>query len=428
MQSPGLNCYALSLHTLYFLFSNAVCYVILVHENPIHQKENYVMRKYAVALLLSALVLSLSGCGKQKETSVDQNQTESQSSSMEQDSSQTQNVSPEQSSSVLFSAAEENSPDSAADSENADASQSDFSDRSASSNDVASTEEKSQNDSNFSFSDLKNLQFCFSSGAGGWATLMMIDADGSFSGEYTDSDMGDTGDGYPNGTLYQCIFEGNFTVPEKIDEYTYSMQIDKIDWEKEADSQEIKDGTLYQYTTPYGLEDAKNILLYLPGTPLAEIPEECKSWISTALFGTSGTELPFYVLYNENMQCGFSSYSIAESFEETLAYIEDTAASLEDSIENDPLTQAEYNEKTLELYELWDSALNTLWDTLKQTLDAETMNTLTAEQKDWITKKESEVEKSGAEFEGGSMQPMIQNSTAAEMTKDRVYELKELYL
>lgn len=32
----------------------------------------------------------------------------------------------------------------------------------------------------------------------------------------------------------------------------------------------------------------------------------------------------------------------------------------------------------------------------------------------------------GAEYEGGSMQPMVMNRKAAEMTKDRVYELLEL--
>lgn len=391
------------------------------------------MRKYTAALLLSGvLALSLCSCGKQKENSVDQNQAEKQNSSMEQDALQAPNLFPEQNSSVLSSTVEENTPDSAVDPENSDKNQSDLSNTSdipeeaISAKENARDNEESAND--FSFADLKNLQFCFSSGAGGWATLMTIDENGNFSGEYTDSDMGDTGDGYPNGTLYQCTFKGNFTAPEKVNDYTWSMQIGKIGWEKEAGGEEIKDGILYQYTTPYGLEGAENILLYLPGAPLNGIPEECKSWISSALFGMSGTELPFYVLYNESQQCGFSSYSMTESFEETLTYIEDMAASLEDSIENDPLTQTEYNEKTQELYELWDSALNTLWDILKQTLDANTMETLIAEQRHWIDQKETEAEKAGAEFEGGSMQPMIRNSTAAEITKNRVYKLMELYL
>ncbi len=361
------------------------------------------MKKYFTALLLFVIpMLSLYGCEKQKESSAEHSRSETQSMSAQQDSSQNQSAPAKQSSSAFSETAEENPPVSASVSENAE-------------------------DPRFSFADLKNLQFCFSGGAGGWATLMTVDENGNFAGEYTDSDMGDTGDGYPHGTLYQCIFEGQFTVPQKVNDYTYTMQIERIDWEKEADSKEIKDGVLYKYTTPNGLEDAENILLYLPGAPLEQIPGECKNWINPALSGTPGTELPFYVLYNESRQCGFSSYSMTENFEGTLSYIEDAAASLRDSIENDSLTQAEYNEKTLELYGLWDSALNTLWDTLKQTLDADTMEPLTAEQRDWIAQKEAEVEKAGEEYEGGSMQPMIRNNTAAEMTRDRVYELMELY-
>lgn len=42
----------------------------------------------------------------------------------------------------------------------------------------------------FSFADLQRLQFCFTSGAGGWCTLLAVRPDGSFYGEYHDTDMG----------------------------------------------------------------------------------------------------------------------------------------------------------------------------------------------------------------------------------------------
>ena len=41
-----------------------------------------------------------------------------------------------------------------------------------------------------SFTEFKNLTFEFSSGAGGWATQLSIHSDGTFAGEYFDSDMG----------------------------------------------------------------------------------------------------------------------------------------------------------------------------------------------------------------------------------------------
>lgn len=279
----------------------------------------------------------------------------------------------------------------------------------------------------FSFSDLAGLEFCFASGAGAWSTEMTVHDDGSFSGIYHDTDMGSAGDGYPNGTVYRCDFSGQFTQPVKINEYTYSMQIAEIDYVKEAGTEEIIDGVKYCYSEVYGLDDAKDILIYLPGAPLAELPEEFRSWVGYYdLSGTTDTELPFYGLYNETGQCGFSSYNVVENLKERMNYTEEEAASLENSIRNDSLTQTEYNEKTQELYELWDYALNDVWNVLKQTQDTETMNALTVEERDWIAAKEQAVDEAGAEYEGGSMQQMVRNQKAAELTKERVYELLKL--
>ena len=50
--------------------------------------------------------------------------------------------------------------------------------------------------------------FTFMSGAGGWSTVLTIHPDGSFSGNYFDSDMGDSGDGY-DATQYVSTFHGN---------------------------------------------------------------------------------------------------------------------------------------------------------------------------------------------------------------------------
>lgn len=100
----------------------------------------------------------------------------------------------------------------------------------------------------FSFAELQNYEFYFSSGVGAWATTMMINSDGSFAGEYYDSDMGVTGDGYPSGTQYYCAFQGQFAPPVKINEYTYSTQISAIRYENEVGTEEIKDGIRYIYT------------------------------------------------------------------------------------------------------------------------------------------------------------------------------------
>ncbi|MGN0335526.1 MAG: lysozyme inhibitor LprI family protein [Lachnospiraceae bacterium] len=279
----------------------------------------------------------------------------------------------------------------------------------------------------FSFADLKNIEFWFASGAGAWSTDLTIHADGSFSGEYHDSDMGDTGEGYPKGTRYLCNFSGQFTKPVKVNEYTYSMQIQDLSCDEEVGKEKIMDGVLYRYSEAYGLEGAENILIYLPGAPLSELPEEFRSWVGyNDLSNTTETELPFYGLNNEAKQYGFASYDIVENMKTSIGYTEERAAELENSIKNDSLSQAEYNEKAQELYELWDSDLNELWGILKRTKDAETMRALTVEEREWIEAKEQAAAKAGAEFEGGSMQQMVTYQKAAEMTKARVYELLEL--
>ena len=277
----------------------------------------------------------------------------------------------------------------------------------------------------FSFAELKNLQFCFSSGAGAWSTLLTIREDGSFSGEYHDSDMGVAGDNFPNGTCYKCNFYGRFTQPVEVNTYTYSVKIAEIAYEKEAGTEEIIDGIRYCYESAYGLENAENILIYLPGAPLDELPEEFRSWIGYYdLSRTTETELPFYALNNEAQQQGFTSYDIGESIQNRLTYMEEQSDALERDIqENASLTQADLNVKSQELYDMWDSMLNEVWETLKQTQDAETMEKLNVQEREWIAWKERQIREAGEEFEGGSLQPMVCAQKAAELTRERVYEL-----
>ena len=278
----------------------------------------------------------------------------------------------------------------------------------------------------FSFEQLQNLDFLFSSGAGGWGTTLQIHPDGIFEGQYHDSEMGSIGEGYPNGTMYQSNFNGQFTQPVKVNDHTYSMKIDTIHYEQVIGTEEIKDDMLYIYTDAYGLEEAENILIYLPGTPLAELSEEFRSWIGYYdLSATEDTELPFYALNNEAKEEGFAGYDIVVNVKETFQRTKEYTAILEQSINNDPLSQAELNEKSQYMYEEWDYVLNELWRVLKRTLDVDRMSELTEEQRAWIAEKDQAVADAGAEFEGGSMQPMAENLRAAEMTKERVNELME---
>ncbi len=288
------------------------------------------------------------------------------------------------------------------------------------------TESQDKEDT-FSFEHLKNRKFYFSSGAGGWGTFLLIRADGSFSGEYVDDDMGDVKEEYPNGTRYQAEFYGTFSQPVKVNDYTYSMRIQKISYRNEPETKEIKDGVRYCYSEAYGLDQARNILIYLPGAPLSELSEEFKSWIGFgAMMDLDTDRLPFYALNNETMQYGFFSSDIIEDAKQAVASAEEQAAVLEDSVKNDPLTQTECNEKAKQIYDLWDYALNMVWKSLKETKEADEMEELTVQEREWIAQKEEESKKAGESYEGGTMQSMAVSQKAAKMTKVRVYELLEL--
>lgn len=108
-----------------------------------------------------------------------------------------------------------------------------------------------------------------------------------------------------------------------------------------------------------------------------------------------------------------------------IAAAAEKAASLEEMLQNEPLTQTEMNETAGTIYTIWDDLLNNIWGMLRETLDEEAMAQLKAEQLDWIARKEAAVEEAGAEVEGGSMYPMVTNQKAAELTEERVYVLAE---
>ncbi|MBQ6893390.1 MAG: hypothetical protein IJN48_04215 [Clostridia bacterium] len=146
-----------------------------------------------------------------------------------------------------------------------------------------------------------HMDFVFLSGAGGWWTDLTVKRDGSFFGEFHDSEMGSVGDDYPNGTVYVCNFEGLFKNFEKVNEYTYSMSIDHIDTEHEVGSEWIEDGTLYIASEPYGLNDGYEFLLYTPDTPVNELPDDFKMWIRPA-----NETLDIYAIRNLTTDYGFS--------------------------------------------------------------------------------------------------------------------------
>lgn len=289
-------------------------------------------------------------------------------------------------------------------------------------------ESQQKENTEFGFANLSDRVFDFRSGVGAWSTELFIHSDGTFEGNHHDADMGSVGDGYPGGTLYFCNFTGKFDNLEKVDEFTYKMKLVSIEYEEEPEKKEIIDEVLYIYSTAYGLDDGEYFYLYLPNAKLADLPEEYRSWVGYYnLEKTTETVLPFYGLYNINTGDGFSSsvyekLSLSESIAMEISFAEESDAELRVKLQGDS-AQLDMNTTSEELFQTWDDTLNIVWKLLVSELDDTKMEALRAEEREWIDFKDAEVKAAGQEYEGGSMQPFAEAMRAAELTKERVYEL-----
>lgn len=182
------------------------------------------------------------------------------------------------------------------------------------------TENKLSEDAAYLFSVIKGWEFDFESGAGAWATTLQVDESGNFSGQYHDSDMGDVGEGYANGTLYLSSFTGRFTDVNKISDCIYEAKVEDLSYEEAPGTTKIVDGVRQIYSEAYGISGTDVVNLYIPGAKIAELPGEYVSWIEYLNFGVYvfgdyyldfPEELPFCGIYNPAEQRGFFSENVS---------------------------------------------------------------------------------------------------------------------
>ena len=113
------------------------------------------------------------------------------------------------------------------------------------------------------------MRLHFSSGAGGWQTVLDLQRDGSFTGEYRDSDMGSTGTDFPNGTAYLCAFEGRFGDFRTVDGSILTLTLEELTALTTEEEVWYEEGVRYIGSAPYGLVEGAVFLLYPPETPVA---------------------------------------------------------------------------------------------------------------------------------------------------------------
>lgn len=283
-----------------------------------------------------------------------------------------------------------------------------------------------ENTEGFTFADLAKYQFEFCSGAGGWSTDFTIDSDGHFSGEYHDSDFGDAGDGYENGTVYTSVFDGHFKDLTQVNDHCYRMTLADISYqENEFGKEEIKDGTKYVYSDAYGLTGTDTFLVYLEGTPVSEISEEVYYWLSMA--NDSDTELTMVALVNEGQEEGIYSYKRMSPLEDAQTTFESYKSSYEywtDEIDKAE-SQSEINDDSQKRYEVMDECLNYIWNLIKNDTDENAYQKILEEQRTWIADKEAKAKAASDEYGDGSAGTAAYYDKSAELTMTRCEELIE---
>lgn len=159
------------------------------------------------------------------------------------------------------------------------------------------------------------LELLFSSGAGAWRTVLTLNDDGSFSGFFSDSNLGETGKDYPNGTVYLCSFTGRFSAAEKTDIHSYPLTLEEVTSDRPGGEDRIEDGILYVNAGPYGLYNdhidgkmSRSFVLYTPDTPTEGLDEELLSWWPGRYEDAPPKTLSCYALYNVEAGTAFFTY------------------------------------------------------------------------------------------------------------------------
>lgn len=153
--------------------------------------------------------------------------------------------------------------------------------------------------------------FTFSSGAGGRGISFALNPDGTFTGSYEDLELGAAGEGYANGTIYICTFEGQFSAPKPIHDALYSTKLKYFHPQEIPGGEYYQDNVRYIYSAPVGFEDGDTFLIYLPGCPLEKIPESFFSLSSINPEIRKTLPFGYYGMYNIREMRGFTG--IAEN-------------------------------------------------------------------------------------------------------------------
>ena len=141
------------------------------------------------------------------------------------------------------------------------------------------------------------MELTFSSGAGAWRTVLTLQPDGSFTGQYSDWDGGGDPSQYPEGIYYICSFSGTFSDLRQLDETTYVMTLDTLTAQETEGEEWVEGGTEFFLYTPESSTDVLTTEALQVEWPEWNLPETVPDG-----------QLGCWLLYNQAMDQAFFSY------------------------------------------------------------------------------------------------------------------------
>jgi len=276
------------------------------------------------------------------------------------------------------------------------------------------------------FEDLSTRRFYFGSGVGAWGEEFTMERDGYFTGKFHDSNMGETGEEYPEGTVYGCEYSGHFTDIVRVGEHIYEMKLSDISYKDEPGTEEILDGIKYINTEAYFMASGESFRVYLPGMQVEEISEELYFWVKE--YNQSESELTMVVIADEKKELAAASVNRPAPAEEAqMAYdsYKESFEYYEEKLTNEAQTtldMAIYSEK---MYEVSDDCLNKLWNLIRYNVPEKKYSELLEEQRAWIKEKEEKGKEAADAYAGGSLAGVNANEVLAYLTIERCAKLLE---
>jgi len=287
-------------------------------------------------------------------------------------------------------------------------------------------EVESNEEEGLTFKELSTKRFDFSSGIGAWNEEFTIEKDGYFTGNFHDINMGETGDGYPDGTFYGCSYSGHLTELTKVEEYIYEMKLTDISYKDEPGTEEILDGMKYVNTEAYFMASGDAFRIYLPGMPIGEMSEELYMWVRD--YNQSESELTMIVIAdgkNELAAASVERFTPAEDARMTYSSYKESFDYYEEKLTNEAQTTVDMAIYSGKMYEVSDDCLNELWNLIRYNVPEDRYAELLKEQRAWIKEKEGKAQEISDAYAGGSLAGVDVNIILAQLTIERCAKLVE---